>query len=563
MQSVLTSPLLGGGTAMTITRAAPQKRGDASNGIVRPLQLFTGAYEAASSSSQELSGWHPKTMSADAEILPSRQKITNRARDLYRNSSWVQGGVDKRVDSVVGPKIWFRSKPDFAAMGQTAEWAADWARKAESIFRLWGNSSRKLCDVERHDNFGGLVRLAYYHWVVDGEAAAALYFKERGGILATCVQVIDPDRISNPDGRPNDKNLRDGVVLDDDGAAVGYWVRNAHVGDVGITNWDAFKWTYFPRESASGRAMFLHVFDKKRAHQRRGISRLASIMSRMKMLERYDQYEIQAAIANAIFGFFAKTQRSSDDVAASLAPVGDEDDPTDALEGYRAAWYEKADLRFNGVRVPVLPDGDDLGTLKTTRPATNFQAFQRAVLNSGAASLGVSGEQLSNEWAGINYSNARTLLNEIYRGFLSDRHLFTSGFTAPIFAAVIEEAVARDLLDVPGGKAMFYVFRDALCQGDWIGPGRGYIDPLKEINAAQLRISTNISNLPDEAAEQGNDWEDNLWNAKRVQQEKEKYGLLPDQGGDGTGGAGGGTDGSEDPNAADNADRQEAAGATR
>lgn len=562
----LSAPLLAQPTALTITRAAPSKQGaDISSGFDRPAgsPLFAPAYEAASGSSQELSAWHPRLSSADAEILRSRNKIVARSRDLYRNSGWAQGGVDKRVDAVVGPKIWLRAKPDFAAMGQTAEWASGWAMQWESLFRLWGNSVRFLCDVERHNHFGGLVRLAYHHYVLDGEACAAIYFKERGGTLATCVQIIDPDRLSNPDGRPDDKNLRDGVVLDDDGAAIGYWIRDAHPNDIGVTGFEASKWTYFPRETPSGRPLFIHVFDKKRAHQRRSVGRLAAVMSRMKMLDRYDATEIQAALTNATFGLYAKTQRSSADVAQSLAPVGDDED--ELLESFRAAWYDKADLTFNGVRVAVLPDGDELKSIEASRPATNFQAFQRAVLNSIAAALGISGEQLSNEWNGINYSNARTLLNEIWRGLLSDRHLFTTSFCTPISAAVLEEAIARDLIDVPGGKTMFYVFRDALCQCDWIGPGRGYIDPKKENDAAQGRIGSFISNLPDEAAEQGNDWQHNLWEAKRVLDEKERYGLTAQQvqaGEGGTGGAGGGSDG-ESADVTDNADKQEAAGASK
>jgi capsid protein len=155
------------------------------------------------------------------------------------------------------------------------------------------------------------------------------------------------------------------------------------------------------------------------------------------------------------------------------------------------------------------------------------------------------------------------LLNEIWRGLLSDRHLFTTKFCTPVYSAVLEEGVARDLIAIPGGRTMFYVFRDALCQGEWVGPGRGYIDPKKEIDAAQSRVDSYISNLPDEAAEQGNDWEDNLWNAKRVLDEKEKYGLTAQQvqtGKGGTGDAGGGNDNAD---AADNADKQEAAGASR
>jgi capsid protein len=191
--NALNAPLLGAAAGgVTIKRAAtPTRKGDTC--VTSPGWRLSPAYDAASSTSQELSAWHPRLASADAEVLPNRDKIVARARSLYRNSGWAQGGIDKRVDAVVGPRIWFRAKPDFAAMGQSAEWASDWARKVESLFRLWGTSVRFLCDVERHDQFGGLVRLAYQHYVLDGEACAALYFKERG-----CPRDLHPDHRPRP-----------------------------------------------------------------------------------------------------------------------------------------------------------------------------------------------------------------------------------------------------------------------------------------------------------------------------------------------------------------------------
>jgi capsid protein len=42
----------------------------------------------------------------------------------------------------------------------------------------------------------------------------------------------------------------------------------------------------------------------------------------------------------------------------------------------------------------------------------------------------------------------------------------------------------------------------------WIGPGRGWIDPVKEAEAAQIRMASMISTLEAECAEQGLDWND-------------------------------------------------------
>src|SRR3546814_2280701 len=56
-----------------------------------------------------------------------------------------------------------------------------------------------------------------------------------------------------------------------------------------------------------------------------------------------------------------------------------------------------------------------------THPNSNYPQFARFVLQKVAASLGISYPQLSQDWSSLNYSSARALLNEIWRGFLEDR----------------------------------------------------------------------------------------------------------------------------------------------
>jgi lambda family phage portal protein len=150
------------------------------------------------------------------------------------------------------------------------------------------------------------------------------------------------------------------------------------------------------------------------------------------------------------------------------------------------------------------------------------------VLRSIAAAFGVSYEQLSRDWSQINYSSARTLLNEVWRGFMADRHLFTQAFCAPIYSAWLEEAILRGAITVPGGAGNFYRNRAAFTACDWIGPGRGTIDPKKEQEAADLAIGGNRSNLAIEASEQGFDYREVMIQRSRERKLAEKLGLNPD-----------------------------------
>lgn len=529
------------------------------------LSLTGHAYVAAGSS-QELAGFYPGLRSADAEVMPARDRIVARSRDIDRNNGLIAGGIDRRVDAVVGSRIWLKCKPDFAAMGMSAEWADAWALRVESLFRIWANSSRFLCDVERHHQFGGLVQLAYRHYVVDGSACAPIYFLDRGGLFSTAVLVLDPDRLSNKDNAPDTPRLRAGVELDQWGAEIAYHVRNAHPGDVGAT-WQTNQWTRIPRETATGRPLFVRAINKRRAHQHHAIGRLASVLPRILQQGLADKTELQAQITNAIFGLYATTQRDSGQMAQSMAPADDGLDDTDLG---RAEFYEQADLTLGGQRIAVLPNGDKIETVAADRASTHFVAFQNYILRAIASALGISYEQLSNDWSGINYSSARTLLNEIWRGLLADRHLFTQSFCTPIFAAWLEEAVARDLVEVPGGKANWYSrydetgrqvfggFRDALTQCEWIGPGRGIIDRKKEADGSAADRAGGVSNLEIDCAEQGRDWREVMWQEKREMEQRRAYGLpIAGETQPATGDAGGGND----DDSADEMDARQPAGA--
>ena len=71
------------------------------------------------------------------------------------------------------------------------------------------------------------------------------------------------------------------------------------------------------------------------------------------------------------------------------------------------------------------------------------------------------------------------------------------------------------LVDAPD----FYERRPAWTRCKWIGPGRGWVDPVKEVKAAQLRMQIGLSTLEDECASQGLDWEEVL---EQLAREKSK-----------------------------------------
>jgi lambda family phage portal protein len=494
------------------TAAAKPRIRVRADGTIPAGQALVGysgrAYDAARSDTRELQSWQPSLSSGDSEALGGAEMIRKRARDMDRNNGWLNGGLDTRTDAVIGAKIRLEARPDFEAMGRTPEWAEAWAVKAEAEFRIWANDARFLCDVERDFQFGGLVRLAYLQFAREGETAAIIYDLPRGGTYKTSVLVLDVDRISNRDNASDTDRRRGGVHLDQNGAAIAYDVRSRHPNDVS-TSAQSFVWTTIPREGRTGRPRFIHVKNKRRPQQTRGVSQLAASLKRFKMLERYDNAELEAALWNAINAFVIQSPFTGEEVTQAFAPIDDGEGGATTYADQLIDFREKKKVTIgDGVQALHLFPGEKGEMLSAERPATNFAAFESAVLRSLAGQFKLSYQQLSQDWASINYSSARTLLNETWRGLMADRHLFTQAFCTPIYAAWLEEAVSLGRVKIPGGAANFYRWRAALTMAEWIGPGRGSIDPQKEANAGDMNLAANRQSLQMQCAEQGVDHRD-------------------------------------------------------
>ena len=144
------------------------------------------------------------------------------------------------------------------------------------------------------------------------------------------------------------------------------------------------------------------------------------------------------------------------------------------------------------------------------RSATNFDAFMKSVLRQIFAGMDLPYELGARDFQGMNYSNARVMILEAWRSFATQRAWLATRWCDPCFQLWFEEAVAEgripdvtteDLLDEPGA---FHAW--TRCR--WIGPGRGWVDPQKEAEAARIRLEAGLSTMEMEAAEQGLDWEE-------------------------------------------------------
>jgi lambda family phage portal protein len=462
-------------------------------------------FRGADPLSQELGGWFPSLTSPASELWGQRDPLVARAQDIVRNNGFAAGVKQTQVDSVIGARWRLAPRPNWHALGIDFPAAAKWARQVEAKWRSYAEDPGCWIDAARRNRFSGLLRAQFVTWFQAGEHTATLkWLPDRIGPgrarYSTAVQLIDPDRLSNPYGEAEQRDLRQGIrIVPETGEPLGYHFRDAHPADWPNALATA-TWTYMPRETPWGRPLVIHGFETDRDGQVRGKPPMAAIIESLRLLDVYERGEAVSTILNSLYATTIET-----DFAMADAELAGEVFGKDPATGQ--VLPPNIDMRLRGVKVPVLPPGTHLKFNAPVRPAAaQFAEFEAAFLRRVAASTGLSYEQVSRDYSRTNYSSARAALLESWK-FLTGRGGFmASSFADIVYACWLEEAIDLGDITMPPGAPGFYDARSDWIACRWIGPGRGWIDPVKEVQASVMKIDAGLSTLENEAAEQGADW---------------------------------------------------------
>lgn len=501
---------------------APSRRG--------PMSLNGGnnqvPYDAANRTGQHMAAWTPALWSADTSLNPYRDTIVARVRDAVQNDGWASGAVTRILDNAIGANLRPVSKPDWRWLQQETGnkafdhvWAKEFGAAADAHWRIFADDPGKWCDATRNQTFSQMAHTSFRHGLVDGDALAVLpWLEERMGRgrarYATCVQMVDPDRLSNPQQVFDQQTMRGGVEVDRYGATVAYHIRKAHQGDW----WAAAEsqtWERVPRETSWGRPMVVHYFEHQRAGQHRGGAGIFTpVLQRLKMLIKYDGTELDAAIINAIFAAYVESPMDPQLVKEAMGGTDGELDSDFSLNGYQAdrqAYARENAIMLGGARIPQMYPGESIKTVTAARPSSNYSPFQDAMLRNIAAGLGISAQQLSNDWSNVNYSSARSAALEAGKTMDRRQRDFFIGWATPIRSAWLEEMMEIDGPPMPAGVAPeYFECRGAYSKCVWIGPPKGWVNPIDERAGAILGMDAGLSTLEEECFSQGREVEEVL-----------------------------------------------------
>ncbi len=425
------------------------------------------------------SDWGAAAMHPDKESQYALRDLRARARDLVRNNPYAQGIVDSFVDNVIG---WegIRLHPEVKSRdGKMNRSVNDRIRAA---WREWGLD---FASVDEVDSWLDLQELIVSTWVVDGEVFIRQH-KAWDNPFGYAVQLIDADLLDENFNVPPDESgveIRMGIEMDAVGRRRAYHFYKRHPADLPRSNRERV------RVSASE---VIHFFSRRRVGQNRGYSMFAPALATLKMIDGYEEAELVAArLAAAKMGFITNdTPEAIQAYAARLAALNDDGD--------------EAAARIMDVSpglIEELMPGQGFQSFDPSHPNEAFEVFLKVMLRRVSKSFGLSYLTVTGDLEGANYSSMRA-------GLLPERDHWRV-LQVETYNRVHRRVYAtwRGMAMLTGALRVGSMISANFAEHSWKPRGWKWVDPAKDLDAAERGVKLGVMSRTRIAADQGVNYE--------------------------------------------------------
>lgn len=491
-----------------------------------------GGMEGASQLSRELATWFAPTSSPDALINPAKETVDARSRDMTINDGYAIGAMAIHKDSIVGSQFKLNASPAFAQLGKDEVWAEEFQSEVEAKFTLWAESMNHWPDASRNNTLTGLVRLAVGTHFMCGEVLAAVeWIKSSGRPYYTAIQMLETDRLCNPEDADDTLFLRRGVERNRYGEAIAYHIRQGYKNDF-YADTASYKWKRVEARKPWGRIQMIHLLEQMRPDQTRGVSEMVSVLKQMKMTQKFQDVVLQNAVLNATYAATIESELPPEAAYSQIGQGGTNSQAVEFLKQVAAYTGSAKNLQIDGVKVPHLFPGTKFKLLNAGSPGGVGETFEQSLLRHTAAGLGLSYEQFSRDYTQTNYSSARASANETYKYMQARKKAVADKFATHVYALWLEEAMnAGDIDSITKDMPNFYegMNKEAYTRCTWIGSSRGQIDELKETQAAVMRITSGLSTFEEEIARGGKDYREVFAQRAREKRTLEQLDIVPNE----------------------------------
>lgn len=479
--------------------------------ILKRAKLSSG-YRGAEKSRLR-NDWLVSGGSADADLLDDLPTLRERSRDLDRNDPWARSVYSTIAVNAIGTGLVPQSKVNPEDVQASPDEVRTWQRATERIWREY------MPHLDLQQRVNGYIKqpLLFRSVIQSGDAIDLPVRVQPGGprVLGFTTEMIEGDRLRTPPDLSAElrQRIRDGVEINTVNTPQAYWIANQHPGDrylpgvrIPATLQD---YRRYPARNALGRPNLYHLFWSLRPGQNRGEPWLAPALSIFKDLGDFMEAKIVAERVGACFGLVIKKTNPLGSMTANT---------TQQANGQRWEAIEPG-------MVERLDFNEDIASFSPDLKGTDLDQFTQVFIRQMGAAIGLPYELITKDFTKTTWHSARASLLETWRFFKLYQAWFSATYLQPMWDAIQLEAWSRGLLpniDLLGPQ------RAAWLRARWVPPGRGYIDPTREIQASLDAIEGGLSTYSDELAQQGKDWEEVFEQEQREAEYRKQLGL--DQG---------------------------------
>lgn len=463
------------------------------------------AQHGASFRKRALASWLPLAGSPDTDIVRNLAILRARSRDLYMGFPIGRAAIDTKVNNVVGSGIRPIPCPDGKTLGISDDDAVELGKKLLYYWRVYMES--ECCDWDRIHNIYSKQAEVYRTKEMSGDAPVLFAYRDDGKIpFSFRIRTIDPDRLLNPYHIPiptAQENVWGGVELRGyNGPLEAYWIAQFHPMDYGLLPQVALqKWDRIPvfNNDYLSRNALLH-YNIERPQQRRGVPALAVCFEIAKGMQRFSNEKIAKEVIANFFAVFIKSPMPTDDIFRQM-------ELREVRQFFKVFPY---DITMSPGGAVFGKPGDSIEMIKAELEGTDYAVFSETNYIIICAAVQVPYNIVRKKFD-ASYSASRAELEEFYNKTVRvDRQLHIDQFDQPVYEHFIGELVLQGLLRF-NNYFTDYEQRKALSRCLWAGVGQGSVDPLKDIQAAMLRVQLGVSTVEREAMlANGSNWEDNI-----------------------------------------------------
>lgn len=427
-------------------------------------------YDAAGTG-RRMKGWMPPSTGPNKAIT-GLQNIRNRARDVVRNDWSGESATQKWVTNLIGVGITPRLKR-----------MASGPRKQELI-DLWDRWT-EVADADGVLNFYGLQALVVRAWLDSGEVFVRKRVRrlDSGMEVPLQVQLIEAEFVPLFDadtwpGMPVGHKIRQGIELDRRGQRVAYWMHREHPGD----------------DTAAGMQNLLripasdvkHVYEVKRPGQLRGVSALASVLTRLRSINDYDDAVLERQKLANLFAVFITRGLGGDVDLDPLTNLPIEMSSGEPLVGLQPGIMQELEY------------GQDVKFSNPPEAGTTYSDYMRTQHLGTSAATGIPYELFSGDIKEVSDRTLRVVINE-FRRFAEQRqwHTVIPMFCQPVRQWWTDAAVLA-------GKVTMAEAND-VAMVEWAPHGWAYIHPVQDPQGKALEVESGFRSRSSVIAERGDD----------------------------------------------------------